>query len=76
MKLKPNTKYTVKFTEEEKEAIITISNIADRLYQNGWCADLECTNCPFSRSFCTAVRDNDLRVNRMKQKIEKFINEE
>ena len=76
MKVKPNTKYTVKFTEEEKEAIITICDMANKLYDNGLCEDLECKKCPFSRSFCMSVRDNDLKIHQMKQKLEKFINEE
>ena len=76
MKVKPDTKYTVKFTEEEKKAIITICDIADKFYESGLCTDLECKKCPFSRSFCMSVRDNDLKIHQMKQKLEKFINEE
>lgn len=68
------TKYTVEFTEKEKEAITTICNITDRLYEDDLCTDLNCEDCPFYHNFCTSGDTNDLKINNIKEKLEKFLN--
>ena len=68
-------KYTVEFTEEEKKAITTICNIADNLYDDGLCTDLKCENCPLYHSFCMSCGTDDAKINNVKQRIERFLNE-
>jgi hypothetical protein len=68
------TKYAIEFTEEEKKAILTICNMVDSLYEDDICTDLRCEDCPFYNGFCMTGTD-DSKVNSIKQRIEKFINE-
>lgn len=70
------TKYTVEFTEKEKEAIVTICNIANNLYVDDLCADVKCENCPFHNGFCLSGGTNNDKVNIVKHRIEKFLNGE
>lgn len=70
------TKYAVEFTEEEKKAMLTICNMVDSLYHDDLCTDLKCENCPFNHNFCISGGTDDSRINSIKQRLEKFINEE
>ena len=65
-------KYTVTFSQEDKNAIARIHSITDQLYNDNICTDLKCEFCPLV-GFCGA--GSDLIAN-IKEKLEKFINEE
>lgn len=69
-------KYVIEFTEEEKNAIAIISNIADKLYEEDLCTTLKCENCPLYDSFCMSNDTDEEKVNSVKQRIEKFLNGE
>lgn len=65
-------KYKITFSQEDKNAIAKIHSIADQLYNDNICTDLECEKCPLFVFCGTDIDINDT----IRKKLEKFINEE
>lgn len=71
------TKYNINLTEEDKNAILGVMELANTLYDENICDNKQCEKCPLRSSFCISKGiDDEGRIKIFLDRLEKFINEE